>query len=370
MLVLQLLVQLVVNQFPNVLVNDTLNGNPATLATVTLTQVSTTNPGVTLNTADGSVNVAPGTPSGSYVVTYQICEILNPNNCDSATVTVVVNNAVIDAVNDAGAPIIGATGGQSVPNVLVNDTLNGNPATLATVTLTQVSTTNPGVTLNTADGSVNVAPGTPSGSYVVTYQICEILNPNNCDTATVTVVVNNANIDAVNDAGAPIIGATGGQSFPNVLVNDTLNGNPATLATVTLTQVSTTNPGVTLNTADGSVNVAPGTPSGSYVVTYQICEILNPNNCDSATVTVVVNNAVIDAVNDAGAPIIGATGGQSVPNVLVNDTLKRKSCNACNGNVNSSVDYQSWCDFEYYRWFGECCSWYAFWFVRSDLPNL
>ena len=83
-----------VNQFPNVLVNDTLNGNPATLATVTLTQVSTTNPGVTLNTADGSVNVAPGTPSGSYVVTYQICEILNPNNCDTATVTVVVNNAV------------------------------------------------------------------------------------------------------------------------------------------------------------------------------------------------------------------------------------------------------------------------------------
>ncbi|MEC4051162.1 Ig-like domain-containing protein, partial [Flavobacterium sp. SUN046] len=305
----------------NVLVNDTLNGNPATLATVNLTQVSTTNSGVTLNTTDGSVNVTPGTPSGTYTVTYQICEQLNPTNCDTATVTVTVNNAPIDAVNDNGTPIVGATGGQALANVLVNDTLNGNPATLATVNLTQVSTTNSGVTLNTTTGSVNVTPGTPSGTYTVTYQICEQLNPTNCDTATVTVTVNNAAIDAVNDNGTPIVGATGGQALANVLVNDTLNGNPATLATVNLTQVSTTNPNVTLNTTTGSVNVTTGTPSGTYTVTYQICEQLNPTNCDTATVTVTVNNAPIDAVNDNGTPIVGATGGQALANVLVNDTL-------------------------------------------------
>ncbi|PJE39940.1 MAG: hypothetical protein CUR32_10890, partial [Flavobacterium sp.] len=305
----------------NVLVNDTLNGNPATLANVILTQVSTSNPNVTLDPATGAVNVAPGTAAGSYTVTYQICEILNPSNCDTAVVTVNVTGAPIDAVDDNGAPIVGAAGGQTVANVLVNDTLNGNPATLANVILTQVSTSNPNVTLDPATGAVNVAPGTAAGSYTVTYQICEILNPSNCDTAVVTVNVTGAPIDAVDDNGAPIVGAAGGQTVANVLVNDTLNGNPATLANVILTQVSTSNPNVTLDPATGAVNVAPGTAAGSYTVTYQICEILNPSNCDTAVVTVNVTGAPIDAVDDNGAPIVGAAGGQTVANVLVNDTL-------------------------------------------------
>ena len=38
-----------------------------------------------------------------------------------------------------------------------------------------------------ATGAVNVAPGTPAGVYEVTYQICEVLNPGNCDTAVATV---------------------------------------------------------------------------------------------------------------------------------------------------------------------------------------
>jgi len=50
------------------------------------------------------------------------------------------------------------------------------------------------------------------------------------------------------------------------------------LADVNLTQVSTTNAGVTLNTADGSVNVAAGTPAGNYTVVYQICDKLNPTS--------------------------------------------------------------------------------------------
>ncbi|MBG6111418.1 acylphosphatase, partial [Flavobacterium sp. CG_9.10] len=305
----------------NVLTNDTLNGATATLATVNLTQVSTTNVGVTLNTSNGSVNVAPGTPSGTYFLMYQICEKLNPSNCKTATVTVTVTNAAIVATDDSGAPIVGASGGQTVGNVLTNDTLNGATATLATVNLTQVSTTNAGVTLNLADGSVNVAVGTPSGTYLLVYQICEKLNPSNCKTATVSVTVTNAAIVATDDTGAPIVGASGGQTVGNVLTNDTLNGSTATLATVNLTQVSTTNAGVTLNLADGSVNVAPGTPSGTYVLIYQICEKLNPSNCKTATVSVTVTNAAIMANNDTGASIVDASGGQTLANVLTNDTL-------------------------------------------------
>ncbi|KWS04093.1 internalin, putative [Lysobacter capsici AZ78] len=306
---------------PNVLVNDTLDGNPVTPADVTLTQVSTTNPGVTLNTTTGAVNVAPGTPAGTYTLTYQICELLNPTNCDDATVTVTVDAAPIVANDDTGTPVNGRTGGTAVPDVRVNDTLNGNPVVAADVTLSQVSTTNPGVTLNTTTGAVNVAAGTPAGTYTLVYRLCEVLNPTNCDDATVTVTVDAAAIVANNDTGTPVNGSTGGTAVPNVLVNDTLDGNPVTPADVTLTQVSTTNPGVTLNTTTGAVNVAPGTPAGTYTLTYQICELLNPTNCDDATVTVTVDAAPIVANDDTGTPVNGRTGGTAVPDVRVNDTL-------------------------------------------------
>ncbi|NRS90599.1 hypothetical protein HNQ02_003545, partial [Flavobacterium sp. 7E] len=186
----------------NVLVNDELNGKAVVAADVTTTFVSSTNAGVTL---DGtSVKVAPGTPAGEYTLVYQICEVLNTTNCDSATVTVKVTAAKIDAVDDKGADINGLNGGTTVANVLVNDELNGKAVVAADVTTTFVSSTNAGVTL---DGtSVKVAPGTPAGEYTLVYQICEVLNTTNCDSATVTVKVTAAKIDAVDDKGADING--------------------------------------------------------------------------------------------------------------------------------------------------------------------
>uniref|UniRef100_UPI0011B7E6B3 OmpA family protein n=1 Tax=Falsiphaeobacter marinintestinus TaxID=1492905 RepID=UPI0011B7E6B3 len=46
-----------------------------------------------------------------------------------------------------------------------------------------------GLSLDPATGLVTVAAGTPAGSYVVAYEICEILNPENCATAEITVPV-------------------------------------------------------------------------------------------------------------------------------------------------------------------------------------
>jgi hypothetical protein len=53
------------------------------------------------------------------------------------------------------------------------------------------------------------------------------------------------------------MGSTGGQSLANVLSNDTVNGSPATLNDVTLTQIST-NYNANINVLDGSVNVNSG----------------------------------------------------------------------------------------------------------------
>jgi hypothetical protein len=176
--------------------------------------------GITLSGTD--VVVAPGTPAGSYTLTYQICEVLNASNCDTAVVTVTVSAASIIANDDAGTPVNGLTGGTAFTNVLVNDTLNGVLVNASQVNLTFVSSTNAGVTLSGTD--VVVAPGTPAGSYTLTYQICEVLNASNCDTAIVTVTVSAASIIANDDAGTPVNGLTGGTAFTNVLVNDTLNG--------------------------------------------------------------------------------------------------------------------------------------------------
>jgi gliding motility-associated-like protein len=71
-----------------------------------------------------------------------------------------------------------------------------------------------------------------------------------------------------------------------VLSNDTLNGVAVAPSQVNTTLVSSTNIGITLSGTN--VLVAPGTPAGTYSLIYQICEILNPTNCDQATVSVIV----------------------------------------------------------------------------------
>jgi hypothetical protein len=42
-------------------------------------------------------------------------------------------------------------------------------------------------TINPTTGTVVVPENTPAGSYTIVYQICDKLNPTNCDTATVNV---------------------------------------------------------------------------------------------------------------------------------------------------------------------------------------
>jgi len=306
---------------PNVLVNDLLNGDPVDIADVTLEEISSEDPGVTLNPATGEVNVAPGTPAGTYELVYEICEIVNPDNCDQATVTVIVEAPEIIANDDTGTPVNGYEGGVAVPDVLVNDLLNGDPVDIADVTLEEISSEDPGVTLNPVNGEVNVAPGTPAGTYELVYEICEIVNPDNCDQATVTVIVEAPEIIANDDTGTPVNGYEGGVAVPDVLVNDLLNGDPVDIADVTLQEISSEDPGVMLNPATGEVNVAPGTPAGTYELVYEICEIVNPDNCDQATVTVIVEAPEIIANDDTGTPVNGYEGGVSVPNVLVNDFL-------------------------------------------------
>lgn len=311
----------------SVLINDELNGALVNPSDVVLSQVSSTNPGISLDPVTGAVNVAPGTPSGTYYLVYQICEIAFPTNCDQATVTVVVVDAAIIANDDTGTPVNGMSGGVAVNNVLDNDLLDGNPVDPADVTLTFISSTMPGITLDPITGGVFVSPGIPAGTYYLVYEICEILNPANCDQATVTVEVTAAPIVAADDTGTPVSGINGGVAVDNVLDNDLLNGLPVNPGDVTLTQISTTCTGVSLNPLTGEVVVAPGTPEGICELVYEICEILNPANCDQATVTIEVTPATLAANDDTGIPVNGMVGGEALANVLTNDLLNGSPVN-------------------------------------------
>jgi hypothetical protein len=93
-----------------------------------------------------------------------------------------------------------------------------------------------------------------------------------------------------NDDIVGVVAGVGGSDITSVLENDVLNGVTATTATVTVSQTSTTDAGVTVGT-DGNVDVTSLVPAGTYTIVYEICEIgASPANCNSAVVTVFVGN--------------------------------------------------------------------------------
>lgn len=312
----------------NILTNDTLNALAPTPANVTISVVTpASNPGVTLDVATGNVSVAPGVPAGTYTIAYQICETINPTNCATATVTVIVAAPAIAATNDAPAPVNGSNGGNDIINAFANDTLNGAPVVPGAITATITSPATPinggpVPVLDPVTGLVDVPVGTPAGTYTINYQICENNNPANCANASVTVVVDAAAIAASNDNGGPVNGANGAANVINILGNDVLNGLAPTPANVAITITApASNAGVTLDPATGNVSVAAGTPAGTYSIAYQICEQLNPTNCANAIATVVVAAPAITATDDAAPAINGANGGDDVINAFANDTL-------------------------------------------------
>jgi large repetitive protein len=295
----------------NVFANDRLGGAPVTLAHVGAFPAVVHEHGDHARCGYRSVNVAAGTTLGTHSLVYRICEIASPLNCDEATVTVTVREPyVIDAVNDSRTTL----DGQVLAGILANDTLGGAPITLAHITLSTVSSTHPGITLQ-ANGSVLVA-GAPVGTHSLVYRICEIADPLNCDQATVTINVIPKPIDAVNDSGTTT--RAGGAAVVNVLANDKFNNAPATFNTVSLAFVSSTHPGITLTLVNGAVLVAAGTPAGVFSLVYRICEKASPSNCDEAVVTVTLNPYVVNAINDY-AKASSKVAGTALASVLTND---------------------------------------------------
>ena len=308
----------VVSPVGSLLPGDTLAGVQVTTATTNVTPITT---GPIRVDADGNVTVQPNTPSGTYPITYTICEASpygsasSTTNCSTATATITVNNPIVADPEVFPAVTTNVTTPTAVGSLLPGDTLAGVQVTTATTNVTPITT---GAVRVDVDGNVTVVAGTPPGTYTITYTICEAspygsaTSTTNCSTATVTVIVL-PTIDAVNDA----LTAAPGTVTPSVFNNDMVNGGPLAVAQINLTPISVPT-GWTLN-ANGSISVATGTATGVYIVIYQICQVSNPTLCSTATATITVRN-IISAVNDTYPPINGALGG-STTTVVTNDTL-------------------------------------------------
>ncbi|OAQ42274.1 hypothetical protein A5893_03950 [Pedobacter psychrophilus] len=315
----------------NVLANDKLNGKAPLISEVKISQLFTNQPNVVLDSSTGNVTVAPNTPEGFYTVTYQIEERLNTGNTASADIIIEVNNdaSVILAVDDAGQ--INNAGGVVIQNVMINDLLNGAPANLSNIDLTQISSDNAGISLDVNTGIVNVAAGLPFGDYILKYQITDKTTSNSSSEATVRIKIFSNSPIAVDDAGS-VNGFNGGVVVNNVVVNDKFKNAPALFNDVSLSQISTTNSNITLNPTTGQVSVAPNTLAGTYTIIYRLADKLNSNDFSNANVLVTVNAPSISALDDSGA-INGLSGGIVINNILINDSFNGVTATLANVNI-------------------------------------
>jgi hypothetical protein len=294
--------------------------------------------------------IPTGTPSGTYTMSYYLCERANSSNCSTpttVTVTVVgVSTPTVTPTITVGGDSYTVTGTITTPttvgNILTNDSIGGQTATVASVTIhtaTPTSATTPRIDPST--GNVVIPTGTPSGTYTMSYYLCEQANSSNCSTpttVTVTVVgvstptVTPTTIEANGDTFVQNGVPTSTTTLGNILTNDKLNGNlnPAVQSvTITTPSMPAHTPYIHLGT--GEVIVPPHTPVGVYELPYTICALASPTVCDTATAVVTVNS--IEAHND-GKHLLGTTVGGTISSVLANDKLNGRTPAASEVTIN------------------------------------
>jgi uncharacterized repeat protein (TIGR01451 family) len=226
-------------------------GSLANGASATLTLVGTVNAGqggltITNTTTAASTPDQPDPTTGG----------------DDLNEVVTVFLPAIVAAPDSVSGINGADGAANVLNVLGSDTLNAVAATTSTVAISQTAAaSHPGVTLNTATGSVSVAAGTPAGTYTIGYRICEIANPTNCANSTATVTVNpSADLRIVKSDGVSTV--TSGSTVTYTVT--VTNSGADTITGALITDVVGT--GLTCPAGNAVTITGSGIPAGSFTI--------------------------------------------------------------------------------------------------------
>ena len=130
-----------------------------------------------------------GAFSGNETFTFTATDNNGSIDTTPATITIVVEKTIINAVNDPVNPVVGIDKTVTIVNVFDNDTLNNNPLIPSDVDLHVLTPDPTGTITLKPDGTVELIPNAPAGNYTLTYEICEKANPSNCSPATVSVTV-------------------------------------------------------------------------------------------------------------------------------------------------------------------------------------
>ena len=275
----------------DVLHNDTVGGNPATLTNVAIAIVTDGGlTGVTVDPTTGKLVVPNTATPDTYDVTYKICLLSDPNTCDTAVAKITVTsdtNHTIEANDDPETQV--AKGGEV--DVLHNDKVDGNPAIPTNVDITiPIDGGLTGITINPATGKIKIPTDATPGAYDITYQICVRGATAPCDTAKVRIIVTEdvvptPTINANDDPETQV--AKGG--VVDVLTNDRVNGDPATAANVDITIANDGGlTGVTADPATGKIKVPDNATPATYDVEYRICVKGATSPCDTAKAKITV----------------------------------------------------------------------------------
>ncbi|WP_197505836.1 tandem-95 repeat protein [Urechidicola croceus] len=266
----------------DILSNDTdLDG---TIDPTSVTEVTPpTNGTIAIDPTTGEVTYTPDANfNGTDTFTYQVCD--DDGQCDTATVTVTVNDINDGPVaNDDSATTDEDTA--VAIDILSNDTdLDG---TIDPTSVTEITPpTNGTIAIDPTTGEVTYTPDANfNGTDTFEYQVCD--DDGQCDTATVTVTVNDINDGPVaNDDSATTDEDTA--VAIDILSNDTdLDG---TIDPTSVTEITPpTNGTIAINPTTGEVTYTPDANfNGTDTFEYQVCD--NDGQCDTATVTVTVND--------------------------------------------------------------------------------
>ncbi|WP_407281986.1 tandem-95 repeat protein [Tenacibaculum maritimum] len=293
--------------------NDTLNGVPVAAGDLNIT--TTANPENITVGADGSVNVPVNTPAGNYTITYQICEKINPTNCDDGEIDVTVYLP----------PSIADVNESTPENVAITETpvLTGTP--IGTPTYTITGGEDQGLfTIDAATGAVTLPgqdfenPADANGDNVYEVEVTVTDADGNTDKATVAITVT----DVVETAAITL--ADVNESTPeNVAITETpALGGATPIGVVTYTITGGEDQGLfTIDAATGAVTLPgqdfenPADANGDNVYEVEVTVTDADGNTDKATVAITVTDVVETAA------ITLADVNESTPeNVAITET--------------------------------------------------
>jgi hypothetical protein len=249
--------------------------------------------------------------SGTGLITYTY-NITNLGNVTLYDINVTENNGAFTGTGLLPVPIYSSGGADLDGDADAMDLAVGASLTWVATYAVTLADIDEGFVINQATATGYDPQGDPTSDLSDD-------NSNFEDDPTRTPLVN-----AVDDIYGPVNSVLGDPNVGNAVDNDELNGNLTNIDEVDITVLDPAdpvNPGDPVPVLDpltGIVSVPAGTPADTYYITYEICEELNPNNCDNAIITVIVSNEPVAHNDDKSC---NCTSNDVVLNILTNDFL-------------------------------------------------